>query len=305
MDDILPGTGGNSFVFSDKKPTQCRLSPAEEFGRRQRGHDFRQRDQPATQCRRPARGGHSLRRLGHLQGVCHRFGVSRLPATASFWLIAAMCLLTGLVGLNYVVICKHYPDGGGVYASVRHRSEVVSIVGAFLLIADYIVTAAISALSAFQYLGTPHPEIFAAAAIAAIGALNLLGPKHTGALAVVISVLTAAVVLILGAFTLPHLGAKLSTTCTSAHRRSRQELERVCLHRAGALGRGGYCQRHRRDEARSRAAATRSPVSRAPPRPRSCGWPWRSALFTALLGLAYARARRGCTRFPEILRDSM
>ncbi len=125
---------------------------------------------------------------------------------SSFWLIAAMCLLTGLVGLNYIVICKHYPDGGGVYASVRHRSEVISIVGAFLLIADYIVTAAISALSAFQYLGTPHPEIFAAAAIAAIGALNLLGPKHTGGLAVVISVLTFAVVLILGAFTLPHLG---------------------------------------------------------------------------------------------------
>ena len=125
---------------------------------------------------------------------------------SSFWLIAAMCLLTGLVGLNYIVICKHYPDGGGVYASVRHRSEVISIVGAFLLIADYIVTAAISALSAFQYLGWPHPEIFAAASIALIGALNLLGPKHTGALAVVVSVLTAVVVLALGAFTVPHLG---------------------------------------------------------------------------------------------------
>jgi amino acid transporter len=126
---------------------------------------------------------------------------------SSFWLIAAMCVLTGLVGLNYVVICKHYPDGGGVYASVRHRSEVVSIVGAFLLIADYIVTAAISALSAFQYLGTPHPEIFAALAIAVIGALNLLGPKHTGGLAVIVSVLTVIVVVILGAFTLPHLGS--------------------------------------------------------------------------------------------------
>ncbi len=125
---------------------------------------------------------------------------------SSFWLIAAMCVLTGLVGLNYIVICKHYPDGGGVYASVRHRSEVISIVGAFLLIADYIVTAAISALSAFQYLGWPHPEIFAAGAIALIGALNLLGPKHTGVLAVVVSVLTAAVVLALGAFALPHLG---------------------------------------------------------------------------------------------------
>ena len=83
---------------------------------------------------------------------------------SSFWLILAMCAITGLVALNYVIICKHYPNGGGVYASVRHRSEVISIVGAFLLIADYIVTAAISsALSPFTYLGTPHPEIFAAA----------------------------------------------------------------------------------------------------------------------------------------------
>ena len=72
---------------------------------------------------------------------------------SSFWLIAAMCALTALVGFNYMIVCRHYPDGGGVYASVRHRSEILSIVGAFLLIADYIVTASISALSAFQYLG--------------------------------------------------------------------------------------------------------------------------------------------------------
>jgi len=125
---------------------------------------------------------------------------------ASFWLIALMCVLTALVGLNYVIICRLYPDGGGVYASVRHRSEVISIVGAFLLIADYLVTAAISALSGFQYLGVPHPEKFAAAAILAIGLLNLLGPKHTGGLAFLISVPTAIVVVVLGLFSLPHMG---------------------------------------------------------------------------------------------------
>src|SRR5205807_6425188 len=43
---------------------------------------------------------------------------------ASFWLIAAMCVLTALVGINYIIICRLYPDGGGVYASVRHRSEI-------------------------------------------------------------------------------------------------------------------------------------------------------------------------------------
>jgi amino acid transporter/nucleotide-binding universal stress UspA family protein len=125
---------------------------------------------------------------------------------ASFWLIAAMCVLTALVGINYMIICRLYPDGGGVYASVRHRSQVISIVGAFLLIADYLVTAAISALSAFQYLGVPHPEKFAALSILIIGLLNLLGPRHTGGLAFLVSIPTVIVVIALGAFSVPHLG---------------------------------------------------------------------------------------------------
>src|ERR1700677_1965358 len=125
---------------------------------------------------------------------------------SSFWLILPMCLLTALVGVNYMAICKHYPDGGGVYASVRHRSEIISIVGAFLLIADYIVTAALSALSACTYVGLPHPEMCAAGGIAIIGLLNIFGPRHTGGLAFLVSVPTAAVVLLLGIFCLPHLG---------------------------------------------------------------------------------------------------
>jgi amino acid transporter/nucleotide-binding universal stress UspA family protein len=125
---------------------------------------------------------------------------------SSFWLILAMCLLTALVGVNYMAICKHYPDGGGVYASVRHRSEIISIVGAFLLIADYIVTAALSALSACAYFGFHHPERYAAGGIAIIGLLNIFGPKHTGGLAFLVSVPTAVVVFLLAIFCLPHLG---------------------------------------------------------------------------------------------------
>jgi amino acid transporter/nucleotide-binding universal stress UspA family protein len=125
---------------------------------------------------------------------------------SSFWLIAAMCVLTALVGINYMAICKHYPDGGGVYASVRHRSEIISIVGAFLLIADYIVTAALSALSAFDYFGAPYPAYCAAGAIAIIGLLNIFGPRSTGGLAFLVSVPTAVVVVLLALFSLPHLG---------------------------------------------------------------------------------------------------
>jgi amino acid transporter/nucleotide-binding universal stress UspA family protein len=125
---------------------------------------------------------------------------------SSFWLIAAMCVLMALVGVNYMCICRHYPDGGGVYASVRHRSEVLSIVGAFLLVADYVVTASISALSAFQYLGVEHPELFAGTAILFIGALNYFGPKHTGGLAFLVSIPTVVVVILLSIFAIPHLG---------------------------------------------------------------------------------------------------
>lgn len=131
---------------------------------------------------------------------------------SSPWLIGAMCLLTALVGFNYITICRHYPNGGGVYASVRHRSEVISIVGAFLLIADYIVTAAVSALSAFLYLGVPHPEWFAAGSIILIGAMNYFGPKHTGGAAVIVAVPTAIVVVLLGLLAIPHLGEAAAHT---------------------------------------------------------------------------------------------
>src|SRR5437879_3563796 len=128
---------------------------------------------------------------------------------ASFWLIAPMCLLTALVGINYMVICRHYPDGGGVYASVRHRSEILSIVGAFLLVADYLVTVAISGMSAFQYLGqyfgVTHPEWWGAASILLLGALNLFGPRHTGGMAMLIAIPMLIVTIGIGLFALPHL----------------------------------------------------------------------------------------------------
>ena len=71
-----------------------------------------------------------------------------------------------------------------------------------LLIADYIVTAAISALSAFQYLGRSHPDVCAAIAIVFIGASNTMA-KHRPDLAFRISIPAAIVVVLLGAFVLP------------------------------------------------------------------------------------------------------
>lgn len=117
---------------------------------------------------------------------------------SSFWLILMVSILNVLVGMNYLIVCKCYPSGGGVYASVRHRSEILALIGGFFLIADYLVTATLSVLSAFQYLGVTYPEKWAYGALVLVGGLNFFGPRHTGNLAFLIAIPTVIVVSLLG-----------------------------------------------------------------------------------------------------------
>lgn len=128
-----------------------------------------------------------------------------LAGYASFWLLVGVTLLILLVGLNYILICKCYPNGGGVYASARNRSKVIALVGGIFLIADYLVTAALSALSAFSYLGVDHPVIWSIAFILLITALNYLGPRKSGNLAFVIAVAAFVAVVALGFVAVKHL----------------------------------------------------------------------------------------------------
>ncbi len=129
-----------------------------------------------------------------------------LAAHSSFWLILAVSLLNILVGLNYILICKYYPNGGGVYASVRHRSEILALLGAFFLLCDYMITMAISAVSAFSYVGVDNPNIWAMIAIAGVAILNFFGPRHMGNLAFLVATSSAIVVFILGMLVFPSIG---------------------------------------------------------------------------------------------------
>ena len=72
---------------------------------------------------------------------------------ASFWYVAAMCGLMIGVGWSYEIICRLFPDGGGVYSSAQRRSQLLAVIGGLLLCADYVVTASLSCLDAFHYLG--------------------------------------------------------------------------------------------------------------------------------------------------------
>src|ERR671937_1943643 len=57
---------------------------------------------------------------------------------SSFPIILAVCALTAVVGYNYIIVCSHFPDGGGVYSPARKERPVFSSVGGLLLVANFI-----------------------------------------------------------------------------------------------------------------------------------------------------------------------
>jgi amino acid transporter/nucleotide-binding universal stress UspA family protein len=132
---------------------------------------------------------------------------------SSFWFIAAMCALMIGVGWCYEIICRLFPDGGGVYSSARHRSQLLAVIGGLLLCADYVVTASMSCLDAFHYLGVhelrfmgmPLDALLTALTILAIGGLNLFGPTKTGTVAMIVALATVALTLVIAMACLPHL----------------------------------------------------------------------------------------------------
>ena len=128
-----------------------------------------------------------------------------LSGHASWFFLGIMSVLTAMIGICYMIICRIYPDGGGVYSSVRHRSRTLAVIGALLLVADYVVTASLSALDAFHYFNLPHPEVWAIFAIFTIGLINWVGPTKMGSVAAVIGFIASLVACVLFLSTLPHL----------------------------------------------------------------------------------------------------
>jgi amino acid transporter len=138
-------------------------------------------------------------------------------AFSSLPIILAVCALTGLVGINYIVICRHFPDGGGVYSAARSQGRLLAVVGALLLLADLTVTAALSGWSALSYLTSgaehvaiikfvrDHIAITTILVLLIMAVINYFGPKHSGSLAVALAAPTLIVVVLLVALSAPHL----------------------------------------------------------------------------------------------------
>jgi amino acid transporter/nucleotide-binding universal stress UspA family protein len=135
-------------------------------------------------------------------------GFSSLP------IILAVCVLTGLVGINYAVICRYFPDGGGVYSAARSQGRLLAVVGALLLIADLTVTAALSGWSGLTYVIEDifwlkflkdHIAFATIGVLLVLGFINWFGPKHSGSLAVALALPTVIVVVALIAISIPYL----------------------------------------------------------------------------------------------------
>src|SRR5215475_4374043 len=125
---------------------------------------------------------------------------------SSFPIILAVCALTGLVGYNYIIICRHFPDGGGVYSSAREQSRVLAVLGALLLLADFIVTAAMSCWDAMSYFGfaKEHVKLVTVGFILLVGYINYFGPKHSGSFAVSLALPMVFVVIAIVAISAPY-----------------------------------------------------------------------------------------------------
>jgi amino acid transporter/nucleotide-binding universal stress UspA family protein len=128
-------------------------------------------------------------------------GFSSLP------IILAVCLLTAVVAYNYIIVCAHFPDGGGVYSAAREQSRFLASTGALLLIANFIVTAALSGWAAVSYLGVPskYAPIATMGLILVIGIINFFGPKHSGSVSIWLAIPAVVVVAIIILLSAPHL----------------------------------------------------------------------------------------------------
>ncbi len=131
---------------------------------------------------------------------------------SSFWFVLGMGALTALVGINYIWICKYFPEGGGVYSSAKAHGQWLALLGGFLLVADYIVTASLSCYDAFLYLNFSFEDAkrWAILAIFAIGALNFFGPRHSGSIAIVLALATVSVLALLAVACVPQIPAAIA-----------------------------------------------------------------------------------------------
>lgn len=127
--------------------------------------------------------------------------------------LAAISVLMAAVAWAYTIVCRCFPDGGGVYSSAKQLSPILAVIGATLLLCDFIVTASLSAIEGFHYLGIPKEYVVGAsiASMFLLGLVNWMGARAAGRFALVIAVAALGASAIIGLLCLPLVPKGLST----------------------------------------------------------------------------------------------
>ncbi len=112
-----------------------------------------------------------------------------------------------LLASKYVEVSWRNPEGGGVVTvATKAFSPFMGAIGGMLILVDYFLTAAISAVSAFQYIGSvipylaSHVELAAGAGLILLAIINVIGIRESATVALYMAGASFAVNLVVLGF---------------------------------------------------------------------------------------------------------
>jgi len=118
-----------------------------------------------------------------------------------------------LLSLKYIEITWRNPEGGGVVTiTTKAFGPMWGCLGGMLIITSYFLTAAISAVSGFHYIGSlfpsldPYIMILASLGLLALAALNIIGIRESATVALGMAVSAVIVDIVLMGLSLRGLG---------------------------------------------------------------------------------------------------
>jgi amino acid transporter len=117
-----------------------------------------------------------------------------------------------LLALKYIEISWRNPEGGGVVTiTTKAFGPMWGCLGGMLIIVDYFLTTAISAVSGFQYIGSVFPSLdahivlFSCLGVGVLAVLNIVGIRESAMVALVMacaSFVANMVVIVIALFTM-------------------------------------------------------------------------------------------------------
>jgi amino acid transporter len=100
---------------------------------------------------------------------------SNVASLAGFFVLLTMIVFV-LLTLKYAEVSARFPEGGGVVSVAAQGIHTwAGALGGMFILVSYFLTAAISCLSAIQYLAVVFPALLPFVLVVAIGVLFLLG----------------------------------------------------------------------------------------------------------------------------------